>query len=414
MQLIRGQKAKLSDVGASDVIDVALQVATSATLDVSAFGLDAAGKLSDDNYFIFYNQRSSPCGGITLQNAAPGDAGAFSMQLAKLPPSIVRIVFTVTIDGAGNMGQIGSSAVRFMSGGSEVAKFAFQGSDFSSEKAIMVAELYKKDVWRLAANGQGFNGGLQALLESFGGAVVDAPPPPAKAPPAPVPVTAPAPTPAAAPAPAAPKVNLGKITLDKRGSRQAISLKKGPSGASGATRFHVNLNWDQPGGAPKKTGFFGFGKGKTDSVDLDLGCMFKLTTGFASCIQPLGGNFGSKTEMPFIFLDKDDRSGAASDGENMTIFKPELIEKLVIFAMIYEGTANFSHVNARVIIKDDTGTEILIKMDNPEPGQPFCVAALLERRDGGLEIVKEDRYFAGHRFCDQHYGFGFNWKAGSK
>jgi tellurite resistance protein TerA len=313
-----------------------------------------------------------------------------------------------------------------LNNGAEAARFRFQGSDFGPEKAILVAELYRKDGWRFAAIGQGFAGGLSALLKHFGGQEIDAPapapappapmPPPPPPPPAwqgaPPPPPPPPPMPAAAPPPpAAPaaKVNLGKVTLDKRGARQAVDLKKG--GQAGATRFHVNLNWTDPN-AGRSKGLFGFGGGK--AVDLDLGCMFRLTDGSAGVIQPLGNNYGSRHQPPFIYLDKDDRSGAAADGENLYLERPELIDRVVFFALIYEGTANFSAVDGRLTIRDDTGTEILIRLDAPDPRQLFCAVAMIERQQGRLEIVKEERYFPGHRQCDEHYRFGFRWAPGSK
>jgi tellurite resistance protein TerA len=202
---------------------------------------------------------------------------------------------------------------------------------------------------------------------------------------------------------------MGQIILDKRGEKLGVDLRKGGPGA--ARKFHITLNWDDPA-AGKKSGFLGFGAPKP--VDLDLGCMYKLKDGEMGVIQPLGNNYGSKDSSPFIHLDKDDRSGAAADGENLSILKPELIEKLVIFALIYEGTANFSTVNGRMTIKDGGGTDILIRLDNKEPKLRLCAVALLEVRGEMLEIVKEERYFAGHDLCDRHYGFGFRWKAGSK
>jgi len=404
MDLVRGQKVKLSDAGIGSQLTVDIAIASPPTpIDVSAFGLDAQGKLSDDRYMVFYNQRTSPCGG--LQVADGGTTGRFQLDLDRLPATIQKIVFVATLDGDSAMSRIGASS---LSAGGITFKFA--GSDFGGEKAIMIAEVYKKDVWRFAANGQGFAGGLASVLEHFGGEVADAPAPPKPAAPAPAPVPVAAPTPA--PTPEAPKLNLGKITLDKKGARQSLSLKKGGTG-QGATQFHINLNWDQPGGH-KKGGFLGFGA-KQDKVDLDLGCMFLMADGSKGCIQPLGGYFGSKNESPFIFLDKDDRSGAATDGENMHIYRPELIKKVVIFALIYEGTANFATVNGRLVIKDDVGTEILIKLDNPDPSQRFCAVALIERApSGSLDIVKEERYFPGHRFCDEAFGFGFQWTKGQK
>jgi tellurite resistance protein TerA len=42
------------------------------------------------------------------------------------------------------------------------------------------------------------------------------------------------------------------------------------------------------------------------------------------------------------------------------------------------------------------------------------VIAMLENKSGALEISKEVNYFTSHKFADQHYGFGFQWRAGSK
>lgn len=406
----RGQKRKLSELDIASKLDVQISVATrpDQVVDLAAFGLDAEGRLSDDRYFIFYNQRSSPCRSLQALEPEDGRGGLFRLDLAGLPTSIQRIVFTATLDSPGTLADLGRSHLRLLAAGREVARFEFQGSDFGAEKAILVAEVYRKDEWRFAAIGQGFAGGLKALLGHFGGEAAEDPaPPPPPAPPRERPAPPPA-RPAPPPAPAA-KVGLGKLTLDKRGSRQSVDLRKGDR--AGAQRFHVNLNWERPDAA-KRRGILGWGGG--GAVDLDLGCMYRLTDGSAGVIQPLGGNYGARNGPPFIFLDKDDRTGGAADGENLYLERPDLLDKVVLFALIYEGTGNFATVQGRMVIRDDTGTEILVRLDNPDSRLPFCAVVLLQRDAGRLEIVKEERYFPGHRRCDDHYGFGFHWTAGSK
>lgn len=60
------------------------------------------------------------------------------------------------------------------SAGKILATYRLDGSSFSQEKAVMLTEIYfKSDVWRLACIGQGFNGGLKALVQHFGGEVED-------------------------------------------------------------------------------------------------------------------------------------------------------------------------------------------------------------------------------------------------
>ena len=60
--LVRGQKTKLTGVTQSTNLQVALG-SDRADADISVFGVDGAGRLSDDRYFVFYNNLSSPEGG---------------------------------------------------------------------------------------------------------------------------------------------------------------------------------------------------------------------------------------------------------------------------------------------------------------------------------------------------------------
>ncbi|MFJ9825810.1 TerD family protein [Streptomyces sp. NPDC101160] len=216
----RGHKAKISDLTAGTDLYVGVQIAAPGlTFDISCFGLDADERLSDDRYFVFFNQPKSPEESIQLLGAQAGDTESFRVTLDRVPAHIHKLSFTATIDGAGQMSQIGPGWIRIVAGGEEVARYAFTGAEFSTERAVMLGDFYLKDVWRFAAVGQGFDGGLEALLKNFGGEVVEeeqapqqqppaaapgfAPPAQAAAPPAfAAPAAPPAPVPAPAPAPA--------------------------------------------------------------------------------------------------------------------------------------------------------------------------------------------------------------------
>ncbi|MGM1076265.1 TerD family protein [Streptomyces sp. H28] len=233
----RGHKARISDLTAGTDLYVGVQISgPGLTFDISCFGLDADERLSDDRYFIFYNQPKSPEESIQLLGAQAGDTESFRVTLDRIPQQIKKLSFTATLDGAGQMSQIGPGYIRIVAGGEEVARYPFSGAEFSTERAVMLGDFYFKDVWRFAAVGQGFDGGLDALLKNFGGEVAEeepaapqpepqsggapgfAPPAQGAAPPAfGVPAQAPAPQPAAqgfapppgatpppAPAPAAP------------------------------------------------------------------------------------------------------------------------------------------------------------------------------------------------------------------
>ncbi|MGX9712872.1 VWA domain-containing protein [Janthinobacterium lividum] len=203
--LSKGQRLPLANLVPDGVLQVGV-AAQGLALDVACFGLDANGKLSDERYMTFFNQPRTPCGGVEARSGSAGDMTEFAMQLARLPASIDRLVVTASIDGGGVMSQLQSGHVRLLAGGRELARFAFAGNDFAQEKAVMLAELYRKDGgWRCMAVGQGFNGGLDSLVRHFGGEVDQA-------------------APAAPSTPAASAVMQAKINLEKRVEREAPQL----------------------------------------------------------------------------------------------------------------------------------------------------------------------------------------------
>lgn len=186
MDIRKGQRLALSslvtDDSAANGFQIGVHIAgMKTTVDFACFGLDAQQKLSDDRYMIFYNQPKSPCGGIELSSQV-GDNARFLCRLDNLPGTIDRLVFTAAVDDAGVMRQLQSGYLRLLVSDRELARFSFNGTDFLDEKALMLGEIYRKDgAWRLSATGQGFNGGLAALVKHFGGEVTEetgASPPP--------------------------------------------------------------------------------------------------------------------------------------------------------------------------------------------------------------------------------------------
>lgn len=185
MNLLRGQRLKLADL--IDVISLftieAIVDAPTLMVDFSCFGLDADGNLADETCVTFYNQPITPCGAMQFKCPANNTA-TFHVDLEKLPASIERLVIAASIDGDGTMSQLTSGSLALAQRNVNAATFAFAGNDFSAEKALMLMEVYrKKGHWRVWAQGQDFNGGLDALVRYFGGIVTEEPfphpPPPA-------------------------------------------------------------------------------------------------------------------------------------------------------------------------------------------------------------------------------------------
>lgn len=148
-------------------------------LDAAAFVLGASGKVSKDEDFVFYNnlRHSSEAVihmGDNLTGEGEGDDEQVLVDLSKLPASIDKIAFTVTIHEADvrgqNFGQVSNAFIRIVndSNGEEILRYDL-GEDFSIETSLVVGELYRHSgEWKFNAIGSGFQGGLRALCLNFG------------------------------------------------------------------------------------------------------------------------------------------------------------------------------------------------------------------------------------------------------
>lgn len=397
MNLSRGQRAKIADLipnGQRFTLGLSID-APGLILDFACFGLDAGGRLADERYMTFFNQPTSPCGGVAL-SVPSGDRAGFAVDLGRLPASIERLTVTVAIDGAGTMSRIGRGHVRFMDGTNEAGRFEFSGADFAEERALMLLEIYRKDgVWRTCALGQGFNGGLAALVAHFGGTVATetqaAPPPPAPPKPQPSPV------------------NLNKITLEKRGN--SVSLQKQANAAHG--EILINLRWHSL--SEGKKGFLS-GLMGNKRTDLDVGCLYELNNGDKSAVQALGNTFGNYYGPPYIALDADDRTGSSAGGENLRINGEhwDQIKRVLVYAFIYEGAPNWAEAEALITLKTPGQPEIEVRLDSHRNDRPMCAIALLENQGGAVKITKLVDYHRGHLDMDQAHHWGLDWVRGSK
>ena len=187
-----------------------------------------------------------------------------------------------------------------------------------------------------------------------------------------------------------------------------ISLAKDTT-SSGEMR--VNLNWSQP---ERRKGFWSSLMG-SESLDLDLGCLYELADGTSGVIQALGDAFGSLDRAPYIQLDQDDRSGQSADGENLFVNmgKIENIKRLVIFAFIYEGAPSWDVANGEITIYPPKGEQIKVKLDAPQR-KPMCAIASVSVTNGEVSIQREVKYYDGHESLDKAYKWGLRWVAGSK
>lgn len=166
--MVKGWKDKLENyVNLNENIFVDMKVKGNAEYDFCCFGVDGNGKLSDDRYMIFYNQKMSPNGEISVEDIP--DGARYTLKLSAVPDFVNRLVFTVSIDGNKTMGEMNSLETKVYQSGAKDIEMTLGGNDFSNEKAVIVMEIYRKDVWRIGCVASGFDGGLSALLKYFGG-----------------------------------------------------------------------------------------------------------------------------------------------------------------------------------------------------------------------------------------------------
>ena len=104
MNLLRGQRFKLEQVGVNSKLklEVDMVLNSNLELDMSCFGVDENDNLSDDRYFIFYNQLSSPEGAIKKEN----NKDTFYIDFSLLPKTIKKIILSISIDGKGNIKEV--------------------------------------------------------------------------------------------------------------------------------------------------------------------------------------------------------------------------------------------------------------------------------------------------------------------
>lgn len=340
-----GQRLSLKDILPSKKFQLGAYISNPEMIvDFSCFGLDASGKLSDDRYMTFFNQPLTPCGGVQIGNAT-SDSIVFSIDLEKIPSSINSLMITATIDGNSTMSQLHSGYVRFILNGTDITRFSFKGADFASEKALMLLEIYRKNgEWRVCATGQGFNGGLDALVKHFGGIVTE---------------------PVLAEVPLVKNKDttsnglIQKVVLKKQGDSAKISLTKNE-----ISNVHVKLSW-------------------TKAVDLDLHVFYKTKKGLTGHIY--FGQKGHLKKEPYIVLDKDSGVGntAGNNEENLRIGNMSHFSTLIIATNIFRFIGflnngdNFAKYDGKVTLKTDSGESIEVPLISEEKGL-WCIIAKID------------------------------------
>jgi tellurium resistance protein TerD len=148
-------------------------------LDASALGLGEDGRVLSDQYFIFFNQRTSPEGAIehrgdNRDGAGAGDDEVIGVDLTLIPAALTKIVFLASIYEADTngvtFGQVRNAFIRVVNSNdqAELARYDLT-EDASTETAMVFGELYRYGAeWKFRAIGQGYSSGLAGIAKDYG------------------------------------------------------------------------------------------------------------------------------------------------------------------------------------------------------------------------------------------------------
>lgn len=208
------------------------------------------------------------------------------------------------------------------------------------------------------------------------------------------------------------------ILLEKTGDKHRINLEKRGTNLIG--EIVINLDWSKGGFMKKMLG---------KVIDLDLGCFYELCDGSKMLIDGLqfshgrGGNRhqvtrqGCYDQKPFIWHQGDDRGGGSTSGEIILVNPKGVndIKRIIVYTFIFEGATKWADTNAVVKVKVPGNEDVIVEMGKQMSTKRFCaIAELTFGGDNSITVKKLVSFHDSHSDCDHHYGWGFNYKPGSK
>ncbi|MDB9931346.1 TerD family protein [Flavobacteriales bacterium] len=143
--------------------------------DVSVFMINENNKIPGDGYFIFYNNLTSSDGSTVHQGdnttgEGDGDDEEVKINLSSVDGSIIQMIFVVTIHDAEKNGQdfsmVENAFIRVSNDSSDEELCRYElTSAFSGSDSVEIGRVYRMgSEWEFEALGDGYSGGLQALL----------------------------------------------------------------------------------------------------------------------------------------------------------------------------------------------------------------------------------------------------------
>ncbi|MEU8530771.1 TerD family protein, partial [Streptomyces sp. NPDC048629] len=162
-ELVRGQNHPLPDNRLEIRVSAGHPVVAGATL------ADEQGRVAGVEWIAHPGSPALP--GVEVSQQAAADH-RLAVDLEALPESVHRVSLLLALPvGVGGPSRFGAVAAPFVAvtglDGTEIASYTITGLD--SESAVFALELYRRQgAWKVRAMGQGYEGGLAAMLADQG------------------------------------------------------------------------------------------------------------------------------------------------------------------------------------------------------------------------------------------------------
>lgn len=121
-----------------------------------------------------------------------------------------------------------------------------------------------------------------------------------------------------------------------------------------------------------------------EGVKLGLGC-FYATDLQSGVLDAMSGNLGQYDQSPFIAVDdKLTINGSHLDG----------FHHIYIYAYIPSGPRTWSELDAVLTIAQQGSSDVVVRLDTPNPSGPICLVAAIDKTDfGRYKVTKLVNYY---------------------
>lgn len=146
--------------------------------DVSVFMLDAHGKLPQDEFFVFYNNKTSidssiKHSGDSVDGSSGIDDETITVDLLNIDSRIEFLYFVTTIhesvERGHHFGYLTNASIKIQNAEDRNVLCQYNLTEsFSGQDSLIFASISRNGgIWDVEGLGQGFSGGLGALLELY-------------------------------------------------------------------------------------------------------------------------------------------------------------------------------------------------------------------------------------------------------